>query len=552
MRGLWVVLALVTLAAPWWNIPRDQADSAGMLAHLHAFFVDADLLYDDEYAALGMSPLFAFVTDEGVVSNHWPAGATWLQAPGYGLGCLAARGLAALGIGRGGSLGVIPVLGVRAWAMLVLAAMAWGMARLGAAAQADPLSPGARRAGWGMAAAFGLGTPLFYYAAEAPLRPHLWGAAVTLGLVGLWWRRELGSPWSRTVALAALAGLCTYVRPQLAPLCLLVAHDAWHGPARGRRLLLGGAVFVAWPLAHLRTQLWMYGDQLGDYAGTVTHHLGASLLSTHHGVLPWCPVLALALVAMLRSAVLRERGAWLLLGIVVWQLWIDSGMRPIEPRAVLGSRTWSGGVSFGPRKLVDVLPLLVPAAASLVAAARQRRHGRTLAVVVGLLCAPTLLLHVSAWVDPEATTGGIMGGAEYRAALLRPLSLSAWGSAWAQRSLPWTVPLGVGLGVALPLLGLGALGRAVWRARGGRDGDPLRSVRMIAAAALLVVHGWLALMLVRSDDAREADAQRMLTAAQRMTPVHYATVQRIAQHHALLRARLGPDAAPAPAPAHDR
>jgi hypothetical protein len=543
LSGLWVILALCTLAAPWWNIPRDQADSAGMLAHLHAFFVDADLLYDDEYAALGMSPLFAFVTDEGVVSNHWPAGATWLQAPGYALGRLAAAGLAALGIGRGEPMGVVVVLGVRAWAMLVLAGMAWAVARLVAAAQADPGSAGARRAGWGVAAGFVLGTPLFYYAAEAPLRPHLWGAAVTLAVVGLGWRRELGSPWVRTVALAALVGLGAYVRPQLAPLALLVAHDAWDGPQRGRRLLVGAAVLVAWPLAHLRMQRWMYGDQLGDYAGAVTHHLGALLFSTHHGVLPWCPVLALALVAMGRSAVRRERGAWLLLAIVAWQLWIDSGMRSIEPRAVLGTRTWSGGVAFGPRKLVDVLPLALPAVASLVAAARQRGHGRTLAALAGLLCAPTLLLHASAWIDPEATTGGIMGSAEYRTALLRPLSLAAWEQAWAVRRLPLAVPGVAVLVVVLPALLLGALGRAAWRGRLAAA-DRLRLVGAIVAVSLLVVHGWLAVLLVRSDAVREADPQRMLAAAARMTPVHHAMVRRIAEHHTTLRARLGPDAAP--------
>jgi hypothetical protein len=536
-------LALCTLAAPWWNIPRDQADSAGMLAHLHAFFVDADLLYDDEYAALGMSPLFAFVTDEGVVSNHWPAGATWLQAPGYALGSVASRGLAALGIGRGDALGVVAVLGVRAWAMLVLAGVAWGVARLVAAAQAEPSSPSARPVGWGVAAVFVIGTPLLYYAAEAPLRPHLWGAALTLALVGLWWRRGLGSPQARTVALAALAGLCTYVRPQLAPLVLLVAHDAWDGPQRGRRLLLGAAVFVAWPLVHLRAQRWMYGDQLGDYAGTVTHHLGSLLLSTHHGVLPWCPVLALGLVAMLRCAALRERGAWLLLGLVAWQLWIDSGMRAIEPRAVLGTRTWSGGLSFGPRKLVDVLPLLLPAVASLVAAARRRGHGRALAVVAGLLCVPTVLLHASAWIDPEATTGGIMGGAEYRAALARPLSLAGWGRAWEQRSVPLALPVIVALVVALPPLLLGVLVRALGRRRTAPE-DPLRPAGAITAMGLLALHGWLAVLLVRSDAAREADPQRMLAAAAHMTPAHHAMVRRIKEHHATLRARLGPNAAP--------
>jgi len=349
----------------------------------------------------------------------------------------------------------------------------------------------------------------------------------------------------RTVALEALAGLATHVRPQLAPLWLLVVHDAWTGPDRGRRLGLGTVVFAAWPLAHLRMQHWMYGDQLGDYAGTVTHHLGSLLLSTHHGVLPWCPVLALGLLAMVRSAALRERGAWLLLGLVAWQLWIDSGMRPIEPRTVLGTRTWAGGVSFGPRKLVDVLPLVLPAVASLVAAARRRGHGRTLALGAGLLCAPTVLLHASAWLDPNATTGGIMGGAEYRAALVRPLELDAWSRAWAQRRVPWVVPVVVALVVALPLqLATAWLHRRI-RARAALD-EPWRPAGLVVVLGLLLVHGWLAVLLLRSDAARQADPQRMLAAAAAMTPAHYATVRRIEAHHAQLRARLGPAAAPPP------
>lgn len=518
-----------------------------MLAHLHAFFVDVDLLYDDEYAALGMSPLFAFVTDEGVVSNHWPTGATWLQAPGYGLGWVAAKALAGLGIGRGDPMGVVVGLGVRAWAIVVLAAMARGVARRFGPASLAP--PAARRAGWGLAAVLVLGTPLAYYAFESPLRPHLWGAALTLALVGLWWRpphdpdRDGSLP--RTVALATLAGLATYVRPQLAPLWLLVVHDAWRGPARWRRLSWGTAAFVVWPLVHLRLQHWMYGDQLVDYAGTVTHHLAALLTSTHHGVLPWCPVLALGLAAMVRSAVLRERGAWLLLAIVVWQLWIDSGMRPIEPRAVLGTRTWAGGVSFGPRKLVDVLPLLLPAAASLVTAACARGHGRTLAAVAGVLCVPTVLLHASAWLDPDATTGGIMGAAEYRAALARPFDPAAWSHAWAQRRVPISVPVVIALVVALPsYLSLLGLRRAI--ARWSSREPSLHPAVALAVVGPLLVHGVVAVLLVRSDAARRAQPQRMLAAAAAMTPAHHAIVRRIPAHHAELRARLGPHAAPPP------
>ena len=82
-RAVVRVLVLLAVCAPWFNIVRDNADSAGMLAHLHGLFVDADLLYDDEYRALRVTPTFTFVTAEGVVSNHWPAGASWLQARMY-------------------------------------------------------------------------------------------------------------------------------------------------------------------------------------------------------------------------------------------------------------------------------------------------------------------------------------------------------------------------------------------------------------------------------------------------------------------------------------
>lgn len=546
MRWLLVglgLVAIVALAAPWWNIPRDQADSAGMLAHLHALFVDADLLYDDEYAVLQMSPLFAFVTDEGVVSNHWPAGASWLQAPGYGLGIVAAKALAGLGIGRGSSLGVVVVLAVRAWAMLVLVAMTIAVARLCTVAQPDSDTRSARRAGWLVSVGIVLGTPWLYYAAEAPVRPHLWGAGLTLAVVALWRRPDRGLPYARTMALAALVGLATYVRPQLAPLWLLVVHDAWSGPRRWRRLLLGTAVFVPWPLLHLRTQWWMYGTQLSDYGGSVSHHLSYFLLSTHHGVVPWCPVIMLALVAMGVSAARRERGAWLLLGLVLVQLWVDSGMRAIEPRAVLGTRTWSGGVSFGPRKLVEVLPLMLPGFASLVALARARGYGRALAGLAVALCLPTALLHLSAWLDPEATTGGIMGSVEYGAALRRPFRPEAWSAAWAQRGVPLGVPVSITVTVTLPLLLMG-IGVVAWSRRRAERPVPSRVVAVGVVSVLLLMHGWLSVLLVRSDAAREQEPHRMLDAAKTMTPAHYATVGRIDAHHEQLRRRLGAGAAP--------
>jgi len=535
-----VLLFVAAVAAPWFNIPRDQADAAGMLAHLHGHFVGADLLYDDEYAALGMSPLFAFVTDEGVVSNHWPSGATWVQAPGYGLGLLAARVLEALGVGKANALGVMPLLGVRAWAMVVLAACSWVVFRCFARAGRST------SAGIVAAACVVLGTPLFYYASEAPLRPHLWGFAATLAFTALWATPRFGPANARAVALGALAGVAAAIRPQLAVLFVLVVHDAWSDPTdRWRRIGLAALAFAAWPLLHLRMQIWMYGPKLGEYSQPVTHHLYAFLLSPYHGALTWCPVLVLGLAAVGLGASTRQRGALLVALIVIQQLWLDAGMREIEPYRVLGTRTWAGGVSFGPRKLVDILPLLLPAAAWLVAEAKRRGWQRWLAALALALAMPTMLLHVAAFVSPEQTTGSILDGRGLLDAFGLVLDGEAWTLALEQRALPIAVPLVVGGVVAVPLtlalLRVAAVARQL---------DPLPALRLVAAAVLgvaVLAHLWSTVLQVRSDAMLVDEPDRMTHARDRMHPAHEATVARIAAHHATLRAILGDDAAPQPA-----
>ena len=508
-----------------------------MLAHLHGHFVGADLLYDDEYAALGMSPLFAFVTDEGVVSNHWPAGATWVQAPGYGLGLLAGRVLAAVDVAKHNALGVVPLLGVRAWALVVLAGCAFAIARWFARAG------GSRVAGLVGAACVVFGTPLWYYAAEAPLRPHLWGFAVCLGFVALW-RSDLGTPTARAVALGALAGLATVIRPQLGVLVLLVVHDVIIGgkEGRGRRLGLAGLAFVAWPLIHLRLQLWMYGPELLAYSRGVSHHVAAFLASPYHGALTWCPVLGLGLAAVVGAAVTKQRGAVLIVAIVLHQIWLDSGMRDIEAYRVLGTRTWAGGVAFGPRKLVDVLPLFLPAALWLVGWAKERGRLAILAAGALALCTPTLILHLAAFVAPDRTTGTILDGRGLVETMGVVLDGAAWSAALQQRALPLLVGFVVGGLVALPLaVGLGRL------VDGARRLDPVAGVRLAAAGILgvaVLAHIWSTVLQVRSDAALIDEPERMRIARERLHPVHEATVSRIPAHHATLKAILGDGAAP--------
>lgn len=535
---------MLAACAPWFNIPRDQADSAGMLAHLHAYFVDGDLLYDDEYARLGMSPLFAFVTSEGVVSNHWPAGAAWLQLPGYALGVSAARCLEALGVTRSTSpVGVVVVLACRAWACLVLCWLARAFALRVATAAGVRL-----RVGVAVSAAFVLGTPLLYYAVESPLRPHLWGAACVMALVHVWMEPDIAAdrPMARTLLLALLAGLAANVRPQLAPLALLVVHDLWTRRARGpvaRPLAVAALGLAAWPLLHLRTQLWMYGGSLSDYASEVTVHLGHLLLSPHHGMLTWCPALVVAFFAVGRAAWRRQRGAVLIAVLVVHQIWLDAGMRPIAAESVLGTRTWAGGTGFAARKLVDVLPLLIPAVASLVSAGARARWGRPVLAATGLLCIPTILLHAAAFVAPDATTGALIGSVDALVQVMqRPLSWAAWSTAAAQRQLPFSVTAVVSGVVTLPLL------LAAWRVAVAMDrATPSVRVTLLCAALVggaVASHAWLSVMQIRSDAALVDDPKRIEAIKPGMNAAHRATVAQIPAHHARMREVLGEGAAP--------
>ncbi len=531
------VLVLLAVCAPWFNIVRDNADSAGMLAHLHGLFVDADLLYDDEYRALRVTPTFAFVTAEGVVSNHWPAGASWLQAPGYGLGLWAARALESASGPRFSPYGAVVLLAVRTLAMLVLS----GVVRAIARAHAEVAQLG--RAGVLAAAAWILGTPLLYYASEAPLRPHLWGFAAMTALVLAWWRRDWGTPLQRAVVLGALAGLAAGIRPQLAPMWLLVLEDVWCcRDGRIRRVGVSVLAAAAWPLLHVRVQLWMYGADLDGYATQTSHHLRAFLFSPYHGALIWSPVLMVGIAGLLWSVRRRHRAAWLLALLFAHQVWLDSGMRDIAPFEVLGTRTWSGGTSFGARKLLDALPLLLPISLELMRAIRDRPRARTaLAAVVLALMVPSVLLLAAAFVEPN-TTAALLDWQGLSVVLERPLSSAAWGDAAAARRVPlkvWGVLVGL---VALPLaLCAVRTDTVVARMRvPGKVG--LAAFGLLGGA--VVAHVWLSVALVRSDLALVDDPQRMAAARAWMHPAHEATVARIPARHATLRALLGEHAAP--------
>jgi hypothetical protein len=158
------------------------------------------------------------------------------------------------------------------------------------------------------------------------------------------------------------------------------------------------------------------------------------------------------------------------------------------------------------------------------------------------LTVPTAVLHVAAFVDPDATTGTVHTWSTLRAAIGHVFDPAAWSAALRMRALPLAVGATVGGIVALPLAAA-ALGIAMRWMRAHTEAR-VRAVAIALVAGAVVVHAWLALLVVRSDTALRDDPQRMFEARARMQAVHRATVERIEAHHALLRARLGPGAVP--------
>lgn len=551
------MLLLVALAAPWTRIPSDNADGAGMLAHLHALFEARELLYDDEYARLGMSPLFAFVTEAGLVSNHWPIGASFVQAPGWLLGRGAGEQLVGASVSDHAATWVIPLLGLRAWAILVMVALVLGVHRWLRARSSGGVASLATLA-------LALGTPLLYYATEAPMRPHLWGALIGTIAVARWFdavalaSREPTAARARgawpAIELGAWLGLATAIRPQLAPLVVLVAHERWLAtaglatPARVRRWLAQGLLaalaWLPWALLNLRMQAWMYGD-LSRYGGEVSHHLRAFMLSTHHGALVWCPVLVVGLLGLAIGLARRRPGAGLLLALLALQIWLDAGSREITPFSVLGTRTWTGGTAFGPRKLLDAIGLLLPAAIWLhewlaeLEPGERAKWQRRLALVTVASVIPTALLHVAAWLDPRVTSE-VMDGERLLIAMALPFDPHAWTAAFAGRELPLRVTATVAGVVALPL----AATQVVLQRRmpsGERRRTPMVLALGVAVAGVLA-QLWIAWLIARTDAMVAAHPQRMVEVGARMAGPHRAVVAAIPSHHRVLRERLGDEA----------
>jgi len=455
MRRLAPLLLALPLA---WMLAGDRffvPDSAGYLAWLRSAVHDGDFHFKDEFLQWGMPRRWFYPTDQGFIGNEYAIGSAFLWAPFWLLGHLGPASLVQEGYGP------LPLfclhLGVLFYAGLALVVAArWAAPRIG---------PAPARLAAGLVA---FGTPLAYYALAAPFYAHVPSAlAVGLVLLAADRFREHGAP--RDALLFGLAaGLAALVRWQDALFALIAAPALLRAPrslaaaAGGFALAFAPQAIGWWRLYGSPLTLPQAGERM-EWAAPPVHRL---LFSSFHGLVPWTP---LAAVALLGLAALRDRR--LALGLAVLaaaQVWLASVFN------------WWGGYSLGARRLVNLTPILVLGLGALVA-----RVPRALAIAAGGACALwTTLLAVG------LNTGRTPGQEHEPLATLAARSLGFLQHPFAAareigetRPFHGGVPFGAGL---LAVLGTAGIAWLLSRAR--RPG-----LALAAAAAATVAAGLVAL-----------------------------------------------------------
>ena len=361
-----VAIALLLIGLVFLSPAYIRPDSVGVYSYLRSAVFDHDLLFLNEWNTFGMIrngfPLFKEITPLGTLANHWWLGAALASAPFY---------LAAAPFDHSGGF-----FGIEGWTLawsavfftFVTLMVGWridagwraGTTSAGwrAGATSAGWRAGATSAGWragttcGAAFAVLFGTPLFWYTFRFPLGTHAAGAMFVALAV---WAALRDRPFTTGL----MAGLAIATRLQhfvLLPAFMVLAFRrrtpirGWAGAAAG--VLLGFLPqAVAWTV--------IYGTPLGPLVsgaalgGTTwmpfrTFAFGAVLVSSYHGLFVWAPVTLLALAGWIEH---RRDDAAILFLLMFAGEWIANASF---------DRYWWGGMSFGPRRWVDLaLPFAV-------------------------------------------------------------------------------------------------------------------------------------------------------------------------------------------------
>ena len=398
-------------------------DDAFYVAQLTSLAGDRDLLLQDDLLAL-WSPFprrlrsITETTDEGLLHNTFSIGPAVAHSS-YAWPVIAA---APPGIPRG--LRSTLALGSMACLVLTVLAMRQVLVRLGYGDATASLAAG-------LAIVAG---PLALYGTRTYLGSHLLAAFFIsiLLLAGLRW---LDHARPRDALLLGVAGgLLVITRWQdllllvlLVPAVFvrLVAKDASAGR---RRLGLGLAAIMfavavssqllAW---HVQYGTWLTMPQGPGYMRWDQPQLVAFVASTYHGLVPWMPAYALALLAAPFARLSTPDARALRLGVAA-----AIGLAVYASAVAVD---WYGGESYGPRRLSSLAPLAAIGFASLLD--RLATWARVLATLVVVSWAAFTL---TAFVSGHDDLSVVFGAEPSR---WHPTDVASRGGHWIDRPGEW-------------------------------------------------------------------------------------------------------------------
>ena len=368
-----VLLALVLFAQIHYVVP----DSSAHVAYARSLLWDRDVQFLNEYMRLGMIDreegieFGAVVKETRKPGNPFGLGSAILWLPFVAAAALLASLLAALGAG-------VTTNGFGTATLLAVQLGTWTYALLSVALMSALLREAVGKLGSSSrhAALVGalLGTPLLYYVLQLPSFSHVCSMFTVAWL--LWLALRWRDRWTarRAALLGAVLGLAGLVRVQDLGFWIVPVLVAWWGGAlRSRHDVRSAAVYTVTAAIVFIPQLaaWasIYGSpwrvpQGEEFLQVPLGRLWDVLFSTHHGLIAWSPIVALAVagwIVLVRRSETRGLGVALLAGFAIQ--WVVNAL-PYD---------WWAGWSYGARRFIDCTPLFAVGLAVVAYSGRPAR-----------------------------------------------------------------------------------------------------------------------------------------------------------------------------------
>jgi len=380
---VFITVSLLLIGVIFINPGWIKPDSVGTYAYLRSMVIDRDLSFLNEWSGFELIrddfTLFKETLEDGRVANHWWVGTSILSAPMF----LAAHvSQHTTGGAIDGVSGAYTIL--LAWSSVAFTIGSLFFVWLLIQNRGVPRSSSEHD--WSRftesavpIAAILVGTPLFFYTFRMSLGTH---AAGTFLVGALTWLllSERESRWEFLTGL--VFGLTVATRLQHFTLAGGVAIHAWQArwSLRSWLLFIAGAA-VGWS-PQAAAWLVIYDTPLGPLArgsnltGTTWSPFRDNamldvLFSGWHGLLIWSPVVFLAIAGWVFHLTKRPQSRVLLMMFV--GQWLANGLL---------DRYFWGGLSFGPRRFVDLaVPFAIGIAWFVEWAAEKRRRGHAHAAI---------------------------------------------------------------------------------------------------------------------------------------------------------------------------